>query len=78
MAISLSAIEKSFSAEGIDIQDLRGVSLELPDGELLGIMGPSRSGKSTLVNIIGCLDHPTSGSYKLNGWSSPDAQTRIS
>jgi putative ABC transport system ATP-binding protein len=67
MAISLSAITKFFSAEGIDIQALRGVSLELPDGELLGIMRPSRSGKSTLLNIIGCLDHPTGGSYKLNG-----------
>ncbi len=50
----------------VDIQALRGIDLEINEGEFISIMGPSGCGKSTLLNVLGCLDRPTEGKYYLN------------
>lgn len=65
--IEMQGIHRIYDKGGIPTHALRGVSLTVKRGELLSIMGPSGSGKSTLMYIMGCLDTPTSGSYKLEG-----------
>ncbi|MBI5885863.1 MAG: ABC transporter ATP-binding protein [Deltaproteobacteria bacterium] len=65
--IELSGIKKVYRMGGEDVEAVRGIDLAIADGEFVSVMGPSGSGKSSLMNIIGCLDHPTFGTYALAG-----------
>jgi len=79
--IELSRISKTYKLGDIAVEALRGIDLTVEQGEFLAIMGASGSGKSTLMNILGCLDVPTSGVYRLNGENveslSPDELAKI-
>ena len=69
MIINVKNIKKSYNVGTQEVHALRGIDLSVEKGEFMAIMGPSGSGKTTLMNIIGCLDTPTSGTYELNGKS---------
>jgi putative ABC transport system ATP-binding protein len=65
--IQLQDIHKTYHTGEVDVQAVRGVSVEVSKGEFVALMGASGSGKSTMMNIIGCLDRPTKGKYLLDG-----------
>ena len=66
MIIQTKDIKRSFIMGSTTVEALKGINFSVEKGEFIAIMGPSGSGKTTLMNIIGCLDTPTSGQYLLN------------
>ena len=79
--IKTENLQKYFRTEEVETRALRGVNIQVSEGEFVAIMGPSGCGKSTLLNILGLLDNPTSGTYHLQGTDvsalSEDDRTRL-
>ena len=67
LILDLDQVVKTYSTGALEVHALRGIDLQVPEGDYLAVMGPSGSGKSTLMHILGCLDTPTSGSYRMAG-----------
>src|SRR5690554_1046148 len=67
LVIKLRDITRNFPLGNEVVKVLKGIDLDIERGEYVALMGPSGSGKSTLMNLLGCLDTPTSGNYELNG-----------
>src|SRR6187455_1890550 len=66
LAVSVVDLRKDYVLSGETVHALRGVSFDVPEGDYISIMGPSGSGKGTLLNLLGCLDRPSAGSYMLS------------
>jgi putative ABC transport system ATP-binding protein len=79
--IKTENLQKHFRTEEVETRALRGVNIEVSEGEFVAIMGPSGCGKSALLNVLGLLDNPTSGTYHLQGTDvsalSEDDRTRL-
>jgi ABC-type lipoprotein export system ATPase subunit len=73
--IKLENVRKNYRLGEVDVPVLKGVSLRVDRGESIALMGASGSGKSTLMNLLGCLDRPTSGSYQLDGQEVSELST---
>lgn len=67
--IEVSNLKKDFHVGDVTVRALKGINIQIQEGEFVAIMGTSGSGKSTMLNILGCLDKPTAGEYKLDGVS---------
>jgi len=65
--ITIKELNKTYKNGSVEVHALKDVNLEIQHGEFIAVMGQSGSGKSTLMNILGCLDRPTSGEYLLEG-----------
>ncbi|HPJ78417.1 MAG TPA: ATP-binding cassette domain-containing protein, partial [Prolixibacteraceae bacterium] len=65
--IEVSNLKKDFQVGDVAVHALKGINLEISEGDFVAIMGASGSGKSTMLNILGCLDKPSSGVYQLDG-----------
>ena len=72
--VDVKDVMKTYQMGEVQVHALRGLSMSVEKGEVVAIMGPSGSGKSTLMNILGCLDRPTSGMYVLNGEKVEDME----
>ncbi len=66
MLIQMRSVDRTYSMGKVEVHALRGIDLDIGANEYIAIMGPSGSGKSTLMNMLGCLDRPTSGSFQLD------------